>query len=158
MSAYKVFIPSLLVMALAACAVGPDYRAPVTAPAKLASAAQGSYDRSKVDRAWWQQFEDPTLNKLVARSLDGNRDLRVAFARLKSARDIRDDVANDVMPVVTSRASSDIGKGQQPGITERIGRLALRQGSEFESFVNLLGQVVLLLPRLAFKGFTPGKR
>ncbi|UOF17918.1 efflux transporter outer membrane subunit [Pseudomonas syringae] len=119
MSAYKVFIPSLLVMALAACAVGPDYRAPVTAPAKLASAAQGSYDRSKVDRAWWQQFEDPTLNKLVARSLDGNRDLRVAFARLKSARAIRDDVANDVMPVVTSRASSDIGKGQQPGITER---------------------------------------
>lgn len=119
MSAYKVLIPSLLVMALAACAVGPDYQAPVTAPAKLASAAQGNYDRSKVDRVWWQQFEDPTLNKLVARSLDGNRDLRVAFARLKSARAIRDDVANDVMPVVTSRASSDIGKGQQPGITER---------------------------------------
>ncbi|QGG76527.1 efflux transporter outer membrane subunit [Pseudomonas syringae] len=119
MSAYKVFIPSLLVMALAACAVGPDYKAPATAPAKLASAAQGNYDRSKVDRVWWQQFEDPTLNKLVARSLDGNRDLRVAFARLKSARAIRDDVANDVMPVVTSRASSDIGKGQQPGITER---------------------------------------
>ncbi len=119
MNAYKVFIPSLLVMALAACAVGPDYQAPVTAPAKLASAAQGNYDRSKVDRVWWQQFEDPTLNKLVARSLDGNRDLRVAFARLKSARAIRDDVANDVMPVVTSRASSDIGKGQQPGITER---------------------------------------
>ncbi|PBP79039.1 RND transporter [Pseudomonas syringae] len=119
MSAYKVFIPSLLVMALAACTVGPDYQAPVTAPAKLASAAQGNYDRSKVDRVWWQQFEDPTLNKLVDRSLDGNRDLRVAFARLKSARAIRDDVANDVMPVVTSRASSDIGKGQQPGITER---------------------------------------
>ncbi|WP_440058186.1 efflux transporter outer membrane subunit [Pseudomonas fragariae (ex Marin et al. 2024)] len=119
MSAYKVFIPSLLVMALAACAVGPDYKAPATAPAKLASAAQGNYDRSKVDRVWWQQFEDPTLNKLVDRSLDGNRDLRVAFARLKSARAIRDDVANDVMPVVTSRASSDIGKGQQPGITER---------------------------------------
>jgi multidrug efflux system outer membrane protein len=119
MSAYKVFIPSLLVMALAACAVGPDYQAPVTVPAKLASAAQGNYDRSKVDRVWWQQFEDPTLNKLVARSLDGNRDLRIAFARLKSARAIRDDVANDVMPVVTSRASSDIGKGQQPGITER---------------------------------------
>ncbi|PBP62398.1 RND transporter [Pseudomonas syringae] len=119
MSAYKVFIPSLLVMALAACAVGPDYQAPVTAPAKLASAAQGNYDRSKVDRVWWQQFEDPTLNKLVARSLDGNRDLPAASARLKSARAIRDDVANDVMPVVTSRASSDIGKGQQPGITER---------------------------------------
>ncbi|WP_439851064.1 efflux transporter outer membrane subunit [Pseudomonas syringae] len=119
MSAFKLFVPSLLVMALAACAVGPDYKTPETAPAKLASAAQGNYDRSKMNTLWWQQFEDPTLNKLVVRSLDGNRDLRVAFARLKSARAIRDDVANDVMPVVTSRASSDIGKGQQPGITER---------------------------------------
>ncbi|KPB77651.1 RND transporter [Pseudomonas syringae pv. tomato] len=119
MSAFKVFVPSLLVLALAACAVGPDYKAPVTAPATLASAAKGNYDRSKVNTLWWQQFEDPTLNKLVAQSLDGNRDLRVAFARLKAARAIRDDVANDVMPVVTSRASSDIGKGQQPGITER---------------------------------------
>ncbi|KPB71526.1 efflux transporter outer membrane subunit [Pseudomonas cannabina] len=119
MSAFKLFIPSLLVLALAACAVGPDYKAPQTAPVKLESAAQGNYDRSKMNTLWWQQFEDPTLNKLVARSLDGNRDLRVAFARLKSARAIRDDVANDIMPVVTSRASSDIGKGQQPGITER---------------------------------------
>ncbi|KWS77836.1 efflux transporter outer membrane subunit [Pseudomonas amygdali] len=119
MSAFKLFLPSLLVMALAACAVGPDYKAPVTAPAQLASAAQGNYDRSKVDTVWWQQFEDPTLNKLVARSLDGNRDLRVAFARLKAARAIRDDVANDAMPVITSRASSDLGKGQQPGVTER---------------------------------------
>ncbi|KPY00143.1 Outer membrane protein of RND family multidrug efflux pump [Pseudomonas savastanoi pv. nerii] len=72
-----------------------------------------------MDTVWWQQFEDPTLNKLVARSLDGNRDLRVAFARLKAARAIRDDVANDAMPVITSRASSDLGKGQQPGVTER---------------------------------------
>ncbi|RMQ02252.1 RND transporter [Pseudomonas savastanoi pv. glycinea] len=119
MSAFKLFFPSLLVMALAACAVGPDYKAPVTVPAQLASAAQGNYDRSKVDTVWWQQFEDPTLNKLVARSLDGNRDLRVAFARLKAARAIRDDVANDAMPVITSRASSDLGKGQQPGVTER---------------------------------------
>ncbi|AHG40876.1 RND transporter [Pseudomonas syringae CC1557] len=119
MSAFKLFVPSLLVMALAACAVGPDYKTPETAPAKLESAAQGNYDRSRMNTLWWQQFEDPTLNKLVAKSLDGNRDLRVAFARLKSARAIRDDVANDVMPVVTSRASSDIGKGQQPGITER---------------------------------------
>lgn len=119
MSALKLFVPSLLVMALAACAVGPDYQAPQTAPATLAAASQAKYDRSKMDALWWHQFEDPTLDQLVARSLDGNRDLRVAFARLKSARAIRDDVGNDVMPVVTSRASSDIGKGQQPGLSDR---------------------------------------
>ncbi|MCS3468790.1 multidrug efflux system outer membrane protein [Pseudomonas sp. JUb42] len=119
MSALKLFLPSLLVLALAACAVGPDYKAPDTAPAKVAAAAPGNFDRSHVDTIWWQQFDDPTLNKLVAQSLNGNRELRVAFARLKAARAIRDDVSNDAMPVVTSRVSSDQGKGQQPGVTER---------------------------------------
>ncbi|WP_341519945.1 TolC family protein [Pseudomonas sp. G.S.17] len=115
----KLFLPSLLVLALAACAVGPDYKTPDTAPAKVAAASQGNYDRSHLDAIWWQQFDDPTLNKLVAQSLNGNRELRVAFARLKAARAIRDDVSNDAMPVITSRVSSDQAKGQQPGITER---------------------------------------
>lgn len=119
MSALKLFLPSLLVLALAACAVGPDYKTPDTAPAKVAAAAQGNYDRSHIETIWWQQFDDPTLNKLVAQSLGGNRELRVSFARLKAARAIRDDVSNDAMPVVTSRVSSDQGKGQQPGVTER---------------------------------------
>ena len=119
MNSLKLFMPSLLVLALAACAVGPDYKAPDTAPAKVAAAAKGNYDRSHLETVWWQQFDDPTLNQLVSRSLEGNRELRVAFARLKAARAIRDDVSNDAMPVITSRVSSDQAKGQQPGITER---------------------------------------
>ena len=55
----KLFLPSLLVLVLAACAVGPDYKAPDTAPAKVESAAQGNYDRSHVETLWWQQFDDP---------------------------------------------------------------------------------------------------
>lgn len=119
MKSLKLFMPCLLVLALAACAVGPDYKAPDTAAAKVASATQDKFDRSHQETIWWQQFEDPTLNQLVAKSLNDNRELRVAFARLKAARAIRDDVSNDAMPVVTSRVSSDLGKGQQPGITER---------------------------------------
>jgi multidrug efflux system outer membrane protein len=119
MKSLKLFMPSLLVLALAACAVGPDFKKPDTAPAQVASAAKGNYDRSRLETLWWQQFDDPTLNQLVAKSLNDNRELRVAFARLKAARAIRDDVSNDAMPVITSRVSSDLGKGQQPGITER---------------------------------------
>ncbi|MBM7059169.1 TolC family protein [Pseudomonas sp. UL073] len=113
----KVFAPSLLALALSACAVGPDYQAPTTEAARVASADQG-YDRSSFETLWWQQFDDPTLNQLVASSLAGNRELRVAYARLRAARAIRDDVANDQLPTVTSRASSEIGKAQQPGLTE----------------------------------------
>ncbi len=105
-------------LALSACTVGPDYRTPDTAAAKIDATASKPYDRSRFESLWWKQFDDPTLNQLVEQSLSGNRDLRVAFARLRAARALRDDVANDRFPVVTSRASADIGKGQQPGVTE----------------------------------------
>lgn len=116
------FAPALLTLALAGCVVGPDYKTPDTAPANLAAAQdQGNahYDRSRLEALWWQQFEDPTLNQLVGQALNGNRDLRGAFARVKAARAIRDDVANDALPVVTTGVSSDVGKGQVPGQTER---------------------------------------
>ncbi|WP_194791580.1 efflux transporter outer membrane subunit [Pseudomonas sp. UFMG81] len=120
MNLLKPLTPSLLALALAACAVGPDYQAPATEPAKLDSGLEAkAFDRSRFESVWWKQFDDPVLNQLVQASLDGNRDLRIAFARLKAARAIRDDVSNDQLPVVTSRASSDLGKGQIPGQTER---------------------------------------
>ncbi|WP_332820588.1 TolC family protein [Pseudomonas sp.] len=110
---------SLLALTLTACAVGPDYKSPQLEPAKLASAAAGDYNRSRFEALWWQQFDDPTLNQLVAHSLEENRELRVAFARLRAARAIRDDVANDQLPTISSRASGEFGKAQQPGISEQ---------------------------------------
>ncbi|WP_322977754.1 TolC family protein [Pseudomonas sp. C11] len=115
----KAFTPALLALALSACAVGPDYRAPETDPARIAALEAGDYDRTRFDAAWWQQFDDPTLNQLVQRSLADNRELRVAFSRLRAARAIRDDVANDRLPTVTSRASGEFGKAQQPPTTEQ---------------------------------------
>ncbi|RZI80644.1 MAG: TolC family protein [Pseudomonas sp.] len=120
MNLLKPLTPSLLALALAACAVGPDYQAPNTEPAQLGNQLQvKAFDRSRFESVWWQQFDDPALNQVVQASLQGNRDLRVAFARLKAARSIREDVDNDNLPVVSSRASSELGKGQIPGQTER---------------------------------------
>ena len=115
----KAFTPALLALALSACAVGPDYRVPETDPARIAALEAGDYDRTRFDAAWWQQFDDPTLNQLVQRSLADNRELRVAFSRLRAARAIRDDVANDRLPTFTSRASGEFGKAQQPPTTEQ---------------------------------------
>lgn len=114
----KLFAPALLALAVSACAVGPDFKQPQTTPAQLAQLTADKYDDQHFEALWWQQFDDPTLNQLVAQSLQENRELRVAFSRLRAARAIRDDVANDRFPTVTSRASSDIGKAQQPDITE----------------------------------------
>jgi multidrug efflux system outer membrane protein len=138
------FTPTLLVLALAGCAVGPDYQAPASAPATLTEVPQDDahYDRSRFERLWWQQFEDPALNQLVTQALDGNRDLRVAFARVKAARAIRDDVANDNLPVVTAGASSQVGRGQVPGQTDqRVNIERYDLGLDMAWEVDLFGRI-----------------
>jgi multidrug efflux system outer membrane protein len=138
----KAFAPALLALALSACAVGPDYKAPESEPARLASADAAKVDRARFESLWWQQFDDPTLNQLVQQSLQENRELRIAFARLKAARAIRDDVGNDQLPVVTAGAAAEIGKGQQPGITEeRVNSERYDLGLDMAWELDLFGRI-----------------
>ena len=106
------------IITLSACAVGPDYRAPETAPAKIERATAEGFDRSRFESAWWRQFDDSTLDALVGEALSENRELRIAFARLRAARSIRDDAANDRFPTVTAGATAEYGKAQQPGFSD----------------------------------------
>lgn len=142
-SAVKLFVPSLLALALSACMVGPDYQKPDTAPAQLDSNAQvQNYDRSRYEDAWWKQFDDPVLTQLVDQSLKENRELRVAYARVLASRAIRDDVANDRFPTVTSRAEGQVGKGQVPGQTEdRVNQERYDLGLDMIWEVDLFGRV-----------------
>ncbi|WP_313514137.1 TolC family protein [Pseudomonas sp.] len=137
-----IFAPTLLVLALSACAVGPDYKAPQTEAAQVTAAQGADYDHSRFEAAWWQQFEDPILDSLVTEALGQNRELRVAFARLKAARAIRDDVANDNLPTVTSRVSSEVGKAQQPGqTTDRVNVERYDLGLDMAWEVDLFGRI-----------------
>lgn len=143
---YKAFAPALLALAVSACAVGPDYQAPATEPARLAAADAAKVERERFETLWWQQFDDATLNQLVQQSLEQNRELRVAFARLKSARAIRDDVGNDQLPVITSAASGEFGKAQQPPTTEERVRqerydLGLNMAWELDLFGRIQRQI-----------------
>ncbi|WP_313465661.1 efflux transporter outer membrane subunit, partial [Pseudomonas nitroreducens] len=142
-SAVKLFVPSLLALALSACMVGPDYQKPDTAPAQLDSNAQvQNYDRSRYEDAWWKQFDDSVLTQLVEQSLKENRELRVAYARVLASRAIRDDVANDRFPTVTSRAEGQVGKGQVPGQTEdRVNQERYDLGLDMIWEVDLFGRV-----------------
>ncbi|WP_417775913.1 efflux transporter outer membrane subunit [Stutzerimonas xanthomarina] len=106
------------VLALSACAVGPDYRAREVAPAQIERAAAAGFDQLRFQAAWWRQFDDPTLDALVGEALAKNRELRIAFARLRAARAIRDDDANDRFPTVTAGATAEYGEAQQPGFSE----------------------------------------
>lgn len=131
-----------IAVALSACAVGPDYRAPQTEPARIERATTAPFDRTQFEAAWWRQFEDPTLDALVGQALADNRELRVAFARLRAARSIRDDAADDRIPTVTARTSAEIGEAQQPGFTdERTNSERYDLGLDMAWELDLFGRI-----------------
>jgi hypothetical protein len=76
------------------------------------------------------------------RVAEGQPRLRVAFARWKAARAIRDDVSNDAMPTITSRASSDLAKGQIPGqTTNRVNSERYDLGLDMAWELDLFGRI-----------------
>ena len=89
-------------LALAACAVGPDY-----APPQTASAAAGPFISANspavqplapVQGDWWRLYNDPVLDGLVREALAHNTDVRAAAARLARARASLKEVEVDRLP------------------------------------------------------------
>jgi len=79
----------LAAAALAACTVGPNYKAPEmpTPPAFQETAAvPGATTGSPDLRTWWSQFRDPTLDSLVQRAMAGNLDVATEVSRIREAR------------------------------------------------------------------------
>ena len=109
-----LLLPLALSLALAGCAVGPDYHRPqVDTPAayKEARAAQtalpageaGSWQQAKpaedtLRGAWWKLFNDPTLDALETQAQDANQNLKAAAARLGQARALVRNAKSDRYP------------------------------------------------------------
>lgn len=136
----RTTVASAVLSALAACAVGPDYRTPDTPvpPAytsdsqRIASSAAGASeivtsDSTKreltplpdADAAFWQRFADPVLDELVDRALRENHDLRIALARFDEANALLREARFDYVPTVTASAGASNARSsadELPGV------------------------------------------
>lgn len=89
--------------ALASCTtVGPDYKPPVTPLDAQFAGAEAPFDQQEPVAAFWQQFGDPQLDRLMADALAANHDLRIADARLQEARGLRRDAEGERFPTLTA--------------------------------------------------------
>ena len=94
--------------ALLAGACSPRLYPPETAvPDRYVYSEGFSQDTTGIGSRWWEMFGDPTLDTLVARALERNRDLAAAAARVEQAR------AN--LGVVRAQYLPQIGFGVQAG-------------------------------------------
>ena len=81
-------LPLVLILAAAqtACLLGPDYRRPDDLGAPGSYRQPGVSDESLANLTWFELFQDPVLQELLAVSLEENKDLQAAFWRMEEAR------------------------------------------------------------------------
>ncbi|ARP81885.1 RND transporter [Bordetella genomosp. 8] len=97
-------------LALAGCAVGPDYARPDTALAPFHTqlqVAQRDQHASPppLDR-WWEGFDDPQLVGIVQRALAQNLELAAALARVDQARASAQAAGAALLPTLDANASA----------------------------------------------------
>jgi outer membrane protein, multidrug efflux system len=78
----KVIVFLVLALSFAGCAVGPDYKRPsIDTPSSWRLDDKQAKDL--VNTTWWEQFNDPVLNELIADALKESYDVKIAAARVE---------------------------------------------------------------------------
>jgi NodT family efflux transporter outer membrane factor (OMF) lipoprotein len=94
------------IILLAGCAVGPNYKSPKT-PVSTAFANPPTNIVSGDEAAlttWWRGFNEGRLDKLIARAVTNNHDLRIATANLREVRALRRLTTFDLAPTINANA------------------------------------------------------
>jgi multidrug efflux system outer membrane protein len=116
LSSSLLVVLMMLVLALPACLVGPNYNRPkVNAPTGFRGAEGAAQQASMADLPWWEVFKDETLKGLVKTALANNYDLRIAIARIEQARQIEAQAHSQFLPSVGYQATISGGKNESGG-------------------------------------------
>jgi NodT family efflux transporter outer membrane factor (OMF) lipoprotein len=123
---------------LAACTtLGPDYQVPKeaviqrdTAQGPLMGAAEAPFVSDPLPADWWRLYQDPVLDRLVAKAFGANADLRVAAANLARAHAVLEEVEEHKRPEVEMGAAPLYGRiaGASLGLPEQLPRTGIYDG------------------------------
>lgn len=126
---------SAVLLLIAGCAVGPDYRAPsVLIDATFISAGASEvdmHDPAADLTTFWRGFSDPVLTQLVERAIAANFDVRIAQARLQEARAGLSGARAGEFPEIDAAGSA--GRALQPGYLFPSETRGQRTGNVFDS-------------------------
>lgn len=92
---------AISLFALAGCVVGPNYRPPSDSQLNLPSAYPVATPTTAVAAQaarWWEDFDDPTLTKLIDLALADNLSLAQAAERIAQAEEARNQARGEFFP------------------------------------------------------------
>jgi NodT family efflux transporter outer membrane factor (OMF) lipoprotein len=144
------FVCFFIVVGLAACRVGRDYKRPaLVLPEQYSDTAVAKADSSIATLGWKEFFTDTTLQGLISRALTGNYDLQLSLKRIETASAYVKQAKVGWLPTVnlqTSASTSIPSKNSLNGTslsqflgTEHIEDYSLNAGLSWE--IDVWGKI-----------------
>jgi outer membrane protein, multidrug efflux system len=132
-----------LALWLAGCAsVGPNYKKPVEQPVTLQGIDAAREVGTDFQAAWWEQFNDATLNSLIQRAAKNSPDLKIAMAHLAESRALLGSAKSEQLPDIEGIANYSRTLAQQPGFTtQRVAVNQYQAGFDASWEVDIFGGV-----------------
>jgi len=103
---------ALVSLPLAGCLMGPNYHRPsVDAPSAYRFEMSEAHDAANT--TWWQQFQDPVLDGLIAEALAHNFSVRIAAANVEQAAAVLTQARAPLYPQVSGGGSGARERGSE---------------------------------------------
>ena len=98
----------ILLLISTGCRVGPDYKKPdVNMPVEFVSTLPNVEVGISGDLSmWWKNLDDPVLDSLVDKVMQGNLDLKVAGDRIAQAQAVRSIISSSDKPAIDVEGSA----------------------------------------------------
>ncbi len=116
----KRFVPILLVLVvlilLAGCAVGPDYKRPELAvPGSYRYEVKDASDTANTE--WWHQFGDPVLDELIDEALANNKNVKISAAKVEQAAGVLIQTRSPIFPQLNYSGAAERQRITEYGAT-----------------------------------------
>jgi multidrug efflux system outer membrane protein len=138
----RQLLASTILLFVAGCMLGPDYRRPaLQIPSAYRAPADNREAQSKAssfaDLPWWQVFSDPQLQELIHTALERNYDMQLATERINAARAQVVVTRSSLFPQL--QGSGDLTRGKDASTQSKFRYLSLAADVTFQ--LDLFGRL-----------------
>jgi multidrug efflux system outer membrane protein len=108
-----------LIAVLAGCTLGPNYQRPdIRSPAAFQYEPKDAAQTA--DTLWWQQFQDPVLDQLIAEALAHNTNVQIAAANVEQAAALLTQTRSQLFPQIGYGAGAQRERTREPAFAALI--------------------------------------
>ncbi|MEW6441783.1 MAG: efflux transporter outer membrane subunit [bacterium] len=136
------FLLAFSVLLLVGCKVGPNYQRPAV-PAPDAFRYQPQEAQDTANTAWWELFQDPVLDGLIAEALARNQNVQIAAASVEQAAAVLTQVRSPLFPQLNYGASAARVRSSEANVSPLLKSVMENPQSSYQIFAGASWEIDL---------------